>query len=189
MARQLRADSKPAAPRERAEAAPAADSNITDETMSEIYAEALAKKIEHEKAVAEAKSANADFRAVLKRAKKLGISTDAITQVLADRKLEPDDVARRLAHQQRLYRLAHMEVGTQFSFDDAIDGAPVVGSAAGDAYDRGHELGVAGKGMDSDPTYTIAHPHRHDFLRGFEQGQMELMRRPGSPTYESHAQA
>ena len=76
---------------------PAAQSNITDETFQQLCLEALKKKTEHEKKVDDAKSANAEYRAVLKRAKKLGIMPEVIIIWLNDRKLEVGDVNSRLA--------------------------------------------------------------------------------------------
>ena len=57
---------KPRAPNAATSAAP--QSNVTDDTIREICLEALDRKNQHEAAVAEAKSANAEYRAVLKKA-------------------------------------------------------------------------------------------------------------------------
>jgi hypothetical protein len=178
-------------PRKNPEAAPPnaqpeVQSNISDETFQEIYLEALGKKKEHEEAVEVAKRANAEYRAVLKRAKKVGIMPEVIVIGLNDRKLEPAEVERRLAQQNRLYRLMNLKVGTQLSLDQALDGPPVVGSDAGDAFDTGYEYGVSGRSVATlrDQTeYNESHRHWSEALRGFSQGQDELMRRPGNPAH------
>lgn len=185
------ADSKPKTRKPRAanaasSAAPV--SNVTDDTIRELCLEALDKKSAHEEAVKEAKTANAEYRGVLKKAKKLGILPEAIIVWLNDRKLEIGDVSNRIAQQNRIYKLMKLPVGTQLGFDldgksiaTAIEDADKTGDGIDDAsaaYDAG--LNSALKGLPIEKTaYTEEHKHWLEFLRGRSDGTRQAATKPG----------
>ena len=70
-------------------------SNVTDKTMMDFYSKALSAKRELEEAQDAVRSRNSIYRSVLKDAKKAGVDTTSITRVLADRKLDPDEIKAR----------------------------------------------------------------------------------------------
>lgn len=156
-------------------------SNVSDDTIRELCLDAIQKKDAQEKAADAARAANAEYRAVLKRAKKLGVLPEAIVVFLHDRKLEIADVSNRLAQQNRIYKLMKLPVGTQLGFDldgktiataieddGKADGADGTDAAAA-AYDAGHDSGVKGIAVEK-TAYTEEHKHWLEFLRGRADG-------------------
>lgn len=166
-----------------------AQSNVNDDTIRELCLDALNKKNEHEKKVAEAKSANAEYRAVLKRAKKLGVMPEVITIWLADRKLEVGDVNSRLAQQNRIYRLMRLPVGTQLGmFDEKTTIATHLDNQQqesereddpSDAYQAGFNASVAGRPNTENPYDDGTEQHEQwDKGWGFVQKERAFGREP-----------
>lgn len=164
-------------------AGPDPASNISDDTFLEIFHDALAKKTEHEAAVATVNAISKEFAAILKKGKALGIMPQVIKDALADKKLEPGEIEARLAQQRRLYKLLRLPVGTQLTLEGAADAAaPDATSEAGEWFDKAYEAGVAGKPLTS---IGIDEEHKYwpEALRGYSQGQRELGAREGAPTH------
>lgn len=80
-------------------------SNCTDETKRQYYRDALLAKIALESAQAAAKKKNAEYRNVLKDAKKAGVNTDAITAALADRFRDEDELVIDLRERLKMLDL------------------------------------------------------------------------------------
>lgn len=85
--------------------------NCTDETRRDFYRKALIAKIAHEAALAGAKTKNAEYRNVLKDAKKAGVDTAAITTVLADRFQDEDILVIQLREHLKMLDLAGVVPG------------------------------------------------------------------------------
>jgi uncharacterized protein (UPF0335 family) len=93
------------------------DSNVTDETVAEFGNKALTAKLEAEKKRDEAKTLDSAFRAVLKAAKAAGVDPDALRWWLKARKMEPEDLDREIAWQNRTARVMGLPIGTQLGVD------------------------------------------------------------------------
>lgn len=178
---------KPRAKNAATSAAP--QTNVTDDTIRELCLEALARKNEHEDAVAEAKTANAEYRAVLKKAKKLGVLPEVIIIWLNDRKLEVADVSNRLAQQNRVYQLMKLPVGTQLGFDlngksiaTAIedDAKPPLEGSVEEADKAGYDAAFAGKGITTNP-YPLETAQFDAFEKGWGRQQSERALSMGKP--------
>src|ERR1700722_9386342 len=84
----------------------AGQTNCTDETKREFYRKALMAKIGLEAAQATAKTKNAEYRNVLKDAKKAGCNSTAIADALAARFMDEDTLVLELREKLKMLDLS-----------------------------------------------------------------------------------
>jgi hypothetical protein len=164
-------------------------SNITDDTIRELSLDALRHHNDKEEAMKAVRSANGNYRAVLKRAKKLGGEKTkvAIEQWIQERLMEPTDLNAWIVAKNRQWLVMQLPAGTQLGMFDSNKSIATkledlqrerseksAVDQAADAYDVGYEAGKAGH-----PTartgFNETHDHWAEFLRGYSAGQKELM--------------
>lgn len=127
-------------------AADTAPKKTPKEAFEYHYPICVAAKLEQEKAAKAASAANSAFRNAVKAAKRDGIHSDALVQVLALRKEEPDDVTLRFRSINSYARWANLPIGAQLGlFDDG----ETVGKKVDD--DKLGAAGVNGNGADGKP--------------------------------------
>lgn len=137
--------------------------NCTDETRREYWRAALLAKISLESAQAAAKTKNAEYRNVLKDAKKAGVNSKAITTTLAERFQDEDELVVELREHLKMLDLAGVvpkvvdkilarldiqeatkNESAQISLDRAYDGGSFDGREGrprdGNPYPAGSEL-------------------------------------------------
>jgi hypothetical protein len=150
--------------------------NVTDKTRREFFAKALKTKQAHEEAMSEARSLLGAHRAILKEAKKAGISVSAITRVLAERSEDPDIIQ---IEEQEYIRMKAIS-GQPFSFQDDLLGGPTLDLSEKEkeaisvdrAYDDGVFCGAAGHTRTTNKHF--AGTEQHDaWDRGWIAGQKQ----------------
>jgi hypothetical protein len=118
--------------------------NFTDKTWLEFYKKALTAKQTLELAQEIASSANGVYRGVLKAARKAGVDSSVIAQVLGERMQDQDEITARQQAYIRLRVLAG--VFTPTKQDDLLAGAQKGGDIdAARAYDDGLFAGSKGE--------------------------------------------
>jgi len=182
MARKLRAPR--ATPEEKAQAKAAKTasigSNVTDATIIEFTNKAIAAHADFEEKQAEAKKAQALYRATLKDAKKAGVDQDSIIWLIASRKREPGDIDRETRNRNRIAKLMQLPIGTQLGLlDDGTTVATAVDDAkqaeqADNSYFDGYEAGKLGK-PHSSCEHAEGTQQRESWLDGWGKAQAELV--------------
>lgn len=143
-----------------------------EEVFKEHYEICLALKLIAEKDAKTASASNSAFRNGIKAAKKGGVDGDALVEVLALRKQEPDDVTRRFKNLNNYMLWIGLPVGAQLGLDLATgktiatlvddkkigeaegftEGRPITTEAAiGKARTAGFDAGHGGKARDTNP--------------------------------------
>lgn len=169
-------------------------SNITDDTIRELALDALRHNNEREDAMKSVKSANGAYRAVLKRAKKLGGDKlkQSIEDWLKERLMDPNDLSALVMAKNRIWSVMQLPVSCVplGMFDERTSiathledqhGEKSSVDEASDAYDRCYEAGKQGQPITR-TGFTEESDHWGECLRGYSNGQKELMAKPGAPT-------
>jgi len=159
--------------------------SAADEVVKEVYEKALAAKLDAEKAtkdaapaVAEAKSKEGVFRAVLKDGKKKGVDPDLILWRLAQRNRSPEEIDKETKARNRIAFLTGLPIGTQLGmFDDKTTIATAVENAARPdsdavAHSAGYEAAKSGKGITTNP-YPLESSAFDAFEKGWGKQQSE----------------
>jgi hypothetical protein len=124
--------------------------NVTDQTRLDFYRKALKAKQESEAADREAKAARGVYRAVLKDAKKAGVSTDSITFALAARHIDGDELLIEQRERMRMLAISGVMPTIQTDLFEGVGKKPDLseeeaGKIAVDrAYDDGYFSGNNG---------------------------------------------
>lgn len=129
-------------------------SNVSADTKTEIIRDAVAAK-------AKVDTANGEYRAVLKRAKGLGMEPGDITWYIQARKRDIQDIDRETRRRNEIARLMGLPIGTQLGmFDDGQTvGATVERdktrdekiTTIGEAGHAGYEAARSGQSLDDNP--------------------------------------
>jgi len=173
--------------------------NVTDGTIEEFGKKALAAKNEAEKKRDEAKSLDGVFRNILKSAKDAGVDPDAVRWWLKARKMEPDDLNREIAWQNRMALVMRLPIGTQLGIDlstgetiaSQIDEKQTRKRGGGKgkakeqngadpraAYIAGYDAGKAGKSAKSG-SRGITGEAAVEFQKGWQQGMKDAAKEHG----------
>jgi hypothetical protein len=150
-------------------------SNCSDETKRQCYREAIVLKIAVESAQEVLNSKRGEYRAYLKAAGKKGVSTDAITNMLAKRFEDPDLILIEERERLKMYELSGFIPGIRAQLLDRLDIQEPTAKEEEDnqvliAYDRGHLAGRSGHLRDTNPypPGTLGHAK---FADGWRAGQ------------------
>ncbi len=183
--------------REVQEAMPPAEdvkNNVTEATIIDLVAEAMAEKKEIDRLTAERSSANGRLRGVYKKAKKAGLLNGEIQWYVNNQHRDPEDITREFAGINRIAKIMELPVGTQLGlFQDGETVAGKVDKKKADtassyiaklqaAEDAGYRAGRGGKAKDTNPHNLDSPP----FVRwnvGWGRGQAEVLQDfgPGQP--------
>ena len=119
-----------------------------------------------------------------KAAKKLGMSADAITAAIAERKREPLERVQHFRKMARYLRLMGAPLGTQLTiFDEGLEKTGLTGEAPSDgnvvsfedgaAYEQGYRAGKSGKSIGDGP-YTEDSDTGVQWAAGYNKAQKDL---------------
>lgn len=155
-------------------------SNITAATKRQFLLKALKSRQAYEADHAQAKSSLGAHRAVLKDAKKAGVSVEAIARVLAERDLDPDVVEQQEADYIEMKAIS----GQPFKFQPDLLGGKTLEFSAQDteemrdarAYDEGLKASRAGHSGTLNPHHQGT-SEQDCWHRGWLQGQKEAVDR------------
>lgn len=133
-----------------------AGENTSDSTKREAYLEALRAKIAVESAKSAMDKKTAEYRGVLKKYKKLGVNTDAVTYALAVRMEDPDEVFIRERERLRLLDLSGFLPDIKDRLTERLDVEEATSHednqlALAKAYDLGSKTGRSGITRDANP--------------------------------------
>ena len=163
-----------------------AATNVTDDTKLEYFRDAERAFQDVEAAQREVKSAMGTYRGVLKRAKKAGVSTEAITFTLQARRLDSDDLKKREQEKARMMALAGVWPSIdQDLFADFKPTRETVDKnkdaiSASRAYDDGVFHGNEGKNRVLNP-HLQGSENFDAWDRGWIAGQAKIVRERLSP--------
>lgn len=126
---------------------------VDDTLVKQACEECSTLEIEYQKQREEASKAQGAYRAKLKHFKKLGVPIEAVTKWIADKKREPEDVAKEQAEIDRVRRIMGLPVGTQIDiFGETLKQAiPLDQMTTAEAHDRGYAAAKAGTGIKDNP--------------------------------------
>jgi ribosome modulation factor len=147
-------------------------SNVPDDVKKDFYKKALRAKQEAEKAAEIYKAANADYRLVLKAAKKAGVSSEAIAYALAARLIDKDELIALEREKARMLALSGVWPSIQEDFFDRLTpGVDLTNETTIEvSYDNGHTCGIKGENRSLNPHHTGT--EKWDaWDRGWLQGQ------------------
>lgn len=158
--------------------------NVTEETEREQIDAILGAHGEMEKVAADLSRARGRYRGTLKAAKKLGMSADAITAAIAERKREPLERVQHFRKMARYLRLMGAPLGTQLTiFDEGLEKTGLTGEAPSDgnvvsfedgaAYEQGYRAGKSGKSIGDGP-YTEDSDTGVQWAAGYNKAQKDL---------------
>jgi hypothetical protein len=155
-----------------------AATNVTDETKLSFFRRALKTKQEHERAHELATAALGEHRAVLKAAKKAGVDQAAISRVLRERMLDPEEV---LKSEQEYLRMKAIS-GAPLRLQDDLLGGPTLDLSSADkekieeekAYDDGVFAGGAGHNRSTNKNAPGSSAF-DAWDRGWLQGQKQIV--------------
>ena len=174
-----------------------------EDIFNEHFPQIKAAKMELEKAQSAASTANSTYRNYLKSFKKAGGDSDALIMALADQKLDPNDVNRKIANYNRYARLMGMPIGTQFGlFTDGQTVATKVDNGADKSpatermTDRmrtainedGFKAGFNGRNLDTNP-YEDGSPDFLAWSAGWNEAQAARAQSMGPQGAQPAAQA
>ena len=153
-------------------------SNCTDETKRDYYRRALMAKIGLESAQAAAKTKNAEYRNVLKDAKKAGCNSTAIAETLAARFMDEDVLVLDLREKLKMLDLSGVVPGIVDKILDRLDIEEPTRNEAHQmsvdrAYDDGAFGGREGAPRDSNP-HVPGSELRDTWDRGWLLGQAAI---------------
>jgi hypothetical protein len=160
--------------------------NVTDDTKLEYFRDAERAYQDVEAAQREVKSAMGTYRGILKRAKKAGVSTEAITFTLQARRLDHDDLKKREQEKARMMALAGVWPSIdQDLFKDFKPTKDIIAREkdailASRAYDDGVFHGNEGKNRTLNPHLQGSEAF-DAWDRGWIAGQAKIVRERLSP--------
>lgn len=126
---------------------------VDDVLVKQACEECAGLEADYQKQREEASKFQGAYRAKLKHFKKLGVPIEAVTKWIADKKREPEDVAKERAEIDRVRRIMGLPVGKQIDiFGDTLNAAtPLDQMTAAEAHDRGYAAAKAGTGIKDNP--------------------------------------
>jgi ribosome modulation factor len=152
--------------------------NCTDATRREAYLEALKAKIGVESAKAAMDKKVGEFRNILKKYKKLGVNTEAVTYALAVRMEDPDEVFIRERERLKLLDVSGFLPGIKDRLMERLDVEEATSNEdhtlnLARAHDLGAQSGRAGITRDANP-YQAGSEHFVHWLQGWLSGQRAI---------------
>lgn len=154
------------------------NTNVTDYTIGECYKAALHASRELEECQAATRSARGVLGAVLKEAKKLGVSIPAVKRVLKDRKLDLAEVV----NEERQYLRVMTISGVMPTIQESLFGDLSIPAAEEDTEDRAYDVGVqcgqAGETRTINP-YNAGSGNFEAWDRGWRNGQESIAAKLG----------
>jgi ribosome modulation factor len=153
-------------------------SNCTDETKREAYRAALIAKIAEEHAKAGHDKKLGEYRSVLKKYSKMGVSTDAITYALKVRMDDPDETLIAEREKLKMLDLSGHLPGIKDKLLARLDVEEATTHEADNmdlakAGDLGAQAGRAGASRDVNPYLPGTEMHVH-FVEGWLSGQRAI---------------
>jgi hypothetical protein len=153
----------------------------SDKTIVSIARKIIKQDNEIEEVRDSLKSLVGARRAMVKDAKKKGINTAALLQVIRELKLDPAEVAREWEEHQRITRLLNVPLGTQFDLwmaerePDAEPSEEAQAQAKFNAEQDGYLAGKEGHKIDANPHHqSTASALFSAWRKGWNRGQAHL---------------
>lgn len=148
--------------------------NCPDSVKREFWLEALKAKIGLESAQEVARKRSGEYRNVLGRAKKAGVSTDSLTHALTVRFMDPDEVLREERERIKMLALSGFLPGIM---EQLIDRTNIEEPTFNEqhetnliiARDRGQHVGLKG-GLRDDNPYPAGTEYHVNWVEGFMAG-------------------
>lgn len=176
--------------------------NVSDDTIRECCEKSLALKLELEKIEEKARAAKGRYRSSLKRAEGLGVDQKTITEWIADRKLEPDEVIRKERWKRRLYGVMQLELFEAGESETMSESkteetklqrsrpsrSKYKGPDLVAAYALGHDAGLRGEAPKK-AAKGLTGAARAEFAKGWDVGQKEAASRKLEPEGATAGQA
>lgn len=162
-----------------AEANGAAETNVSADTKREWYRKALQADIAQQSAKATFDSKKGEYRTVLKAAEKAGCDIEAITNNLAKRFQDPDEVLRAEIARIEMYEISGFLPGIADQLSRRA--RPAEGTLKEtregmllDAYDKGALAGRQGRKLGEVNTYHPGSELHVRFIEGWREGQSSI---------------
>lgn len=152
--------------------------NCPDSVKREFWREALQARIGLESAQEVTRRKNGEYRAVLMRAKKAGVSTDSLTHALTVRFMDPDEVLREEREKIKMLALSGFLPGIM---EQLIDRTNIEEPTFNEqhetnliiARDRGQHVGIKG-GLRDDNPYPAGTEYHVNWVEGYLAGQRAI---------------
>lgn len=160
--------------------APRLDASTQSNTSNEVI---VGFALEVARAKRDKDEATGRERAILKRAKAAGVDNEQMLQALQMRKVDAEDVVKKMQTQIRYLNIIHGGVTLTQADLFGVEQRPLNKKATGavqawEAEERGYDCGLNGGGIE-DAVYAPGTEAHANFARGFERGQTVIAERMG----------